>query len=84
MAASSSAQLAAKIGTSPALPPATRSIDRLISAKLAQPVTFVTGNAKKLEEVKAIIGGKIPFRSVKLDRKFLRWLIIELSSLAAF
>ncbi|KAL7081327.1 hypothetical protein ACP275_14G033200 [Erythranthe tilingii] len=34
---------------------------------LAQPVTFVTGNAKKLEEVRAILGNSIPFRSLKLD-----------------
>ncbi|GAQ87725.1 Inosine triphosphate pyrophosphatase [Klebsormidium nitens] len=67
MAASSSAQLVGKLGSAPSLPTATRSLDRIISAKLAQPVTFVTGNAKKLEEVKAIIGGKIPFKSVKLD-----------------
>ncbi|KAL1212404.1 Inosine triphosphate pyrophosphatase [Cardamine amara subsp. amara] len=32
-----------------------------------QPVTFVTGNAKKLEEVKAIIGNSIPFNSLKLN-----------------
>lgn len=30
-------------------------------------VTFVTGNAKKLEEVRRIIGDTIPFQSVKLD-----------------
>lgn len=35
---------------------------------LSQPVTFVTGNAKKLEEVRAILGNSIPFRSLKLDR----------------
>lgn len=34
---------------------------------LPRPVTFVTGNAKKLEEVKAIIGNSIPFKSLKLD-----------------
>ncbi|XP_051129864.1 inosine triphosphate pyrophosphatase isoform X2 [Andrographis paniculata] len=34
---------------------------------LSQPVTFVTGNAKKLEEVRAILGNSIPFRSIKLD-----------------
>ncbi|EOA19237.1 hypothetical protein CARUB_v100058091mg, partial [Capsella rubella] len=34
---------------------------------LPRPVTFVTGNAKKLEEVKAIIGDSIPFKSLKLD-----------------
>jgi inosine/xanthosine triphosphate pyrophosphatase family protein len=34
-------------------------------------VTFVTGNAKKLEEVRAILGSSIPFQSVKLDRMFL-------------
>lgn len=37
---------------------------------LLQPVTFVTGNAKKLEEVRAILGNSIPFRSLKLDRTF--------------
>ncbi|KAI7747614.1 hypothetical protein M8C21_024609, partial [Ambrosia artemisiifolia] len=31
------------------------------------PVTFVTGNAKKLEEVKLILGQSIPFHSLKLD-----------------
>ncbi|XP_011073764.1 inosine triphosphate pyrophosphatase [Sesamum indicum] len=34
---------------------------------LSHPVTFVTGNAKKLEEVRAILGNSIPFRSLKLD-----------------
>ncbi|KAL6571332.1 hypothetical protein OROHE_002975 [Orobanche hederae] len=37
------------------------------AAVLSQPVTFVTGNAKKLEEVRAILGNSIPFRSLKLD-----------------
>lgn len=37
---------------------------------LPRPVTFVTGNAKKLEEVKAIIGNSIPFKSLKLDRSY--------------
>ncbi|KAG9137107.1 hypothetical protein Leryth_011926 [Lithospermum erythrorhizon] len=32
-----------------------------------QPVTFVTGNAKKLEEVRAILGNSIPFQSLQLD-----------------
>jgi hypothetical protein len=36
---------------------------------LPRPVTFVTGNAKKLEEVRAILGKSIPFQSLKLDRK---------------
>lgn len=36
---------------------------------LPRPVTFVTGNAKKLEEVRAILGQSIPFQSLKLDRK---------------
>lgn len=35
---------------------------------LSRPVTFVTGNAKKLEEVRAILGPTIPFQSLKLDR----------------
>lgn len=34
---------------------------------LPKPVTFVTGNPKKLEEVKAILGQSIPFQSLKLD-----------------
>ncbi|RRT44284.1 hypothetical protein B296_00047154 [Ensete ventricosum] len=34
---------------------------------LPRPVTFVTGNAKKLEEVRAILGPSIPFQSLKLD-----------------
>ncbi|CAH9137262.1 unnamed protein product [Cuscuta epithymum] len=34
---------------------------------LPRPVTFVTGNAKKLEEVRAILGGSIPFQSLKLE-----------------
>ncbi|KAL2530897.1 Inosine triphosphate pyrophosphatase [Forsythia ovata] len=37
------------------------------AAALSQPVTFVTGNAKKLEEVRAILGNSIPFRSLKID-----------------
>ncbi|PHT39199.1 Inosine triphosphate pyrophosphatase [Capsicum baccatum] len=36
-------------------------------AVLPRPVTFVTGNAKKLEEVRAILGQSIPFQSLKLD-----------------
>lgn len=34
---------------------------------LAKPITFVTGNAKKLEEVKMILGQSVPFQSMKLD-----------------
>ncbi|KAH0635046.1 hypothetical protein AABB24_016433 [Solanum stoloniferum] len=34
---------------------------------LPRSVTFVTGNAKKLEEVRAILGQSIPFQSLKLD-----------------
>ncbi|CAO2822046.1 unnamed protein product [Amaranthus hypochondriacus] len=34
---------------------------------LPKPVTFVTGNPKKLEEFKAIFGQSIPFQSLKLD-----------------
>ncbi|XP_077252536.1 inosine triphosphate pyrophosphatase family protein [Tasmannia lanceolata] len=34
---------------------------------VSRPVTFVTGNAKKLEEVRAILGPSIPFQSLKLD-----------------
>uniref|UniRef100_A0A7N0TBE7 Inosine triphosphate pyrophosphatase n=1 Tax=Kalanchoe fedtschenkoi TaxID=63787 RepID=A0A7N0TBE7_KALFE len=34
---------------------------------LSRPVTFVTGNAKKLEEVRQILGNSIPFQSLKLD-----------------
>lgn len=34
---------------------------------LPKAVTFVTGNAKKLEEVRAILGSSIPFQSLKLD-----------------
>ncbi|KAJ6851942.1 inosine triphosphate pyrophosphatase [Iris pallida] len=36
-------------------------------AVLPRPVTFVTGNAKKLEETMAILGDSIPFQSLKLD-----------------
>lgn len=36
---------------------------------LPKAVTFVTGNAKKLEEVRAILGSSIPFQSLKLDRE---------------
>ncbi|XP_042513242.1 inosine triphosphate pyrophosphatase [Macadamia integrifolia] len=36
-------------------------------AVLTRPITFVTGNAKKLEEVKSILGNSIPFQSLKLD-----------------
>ncbi|KAJ6792578.1 inosine triphosphate pyrophosphatase [Iris pallida] len=35
--------------------------------RLPRPVTFVTGNAKKLEETRAILGPSIPFQSLKLD-----------------
>ncbi|KAK3157702.1 hypothetical protein QOZ80_2AG0126740 [Eleusine coracana subsp. coracana] len=34
---------------------------------LPKAVTFVTGNAKKLEEVRAILGASVPFQSLKLD-----------------
>ncbi|XP_073146458.1 inosine triphosphate pyrophosphatase [Henckelia pumila] len=34
---------------------------------LSQPVTFVTGNVKKLEEVREILGNSIPFRSLRLE-----------------
>ncbi|KAK8962931.1 Inosine triphosphate pyrophosphatase [Platanthera guangdongensis] len=34
---------------------------------LSRPLTFVTGNAKKLEEVRAILGNSIPFQTIKLD-----------------
>ncbi|XP_004247822.1 inosine triphosphate pyrophosphatase [Solanum lycopersicum] len=34
---------------------------------LPRSVTFVTGNAKKLEEVRTILGQSIPFQSLKLD-----------------
>ncbi|KAI4369741.1 hypothetical protein MLD38_018154 [Melastoma candidum] len=39
---------------------------------LGKPVTFVTRNAKKLEEVRAILGHSVPFQSVKVDRKSMR------------
>eukprot|EP00897_Mesotaenium_endlicherianum_P008032 jgi/Mesen1/7257/ME000373S06322 len=35
--------------------------------QLSKPVTFVTGNAKKLEEVNMILGDTIPFCSLKID-----------------
>jgi hypothetical protein len=39
-----------------------------------RPVVFVTGNAKKLEEVIAIIGNSVPLISRKIDRMFvIRW-----------
>lgn len=41
---------------------------------LPRPVTFVTGNTKKLEEVRAILGQTIPFQSLKLDCKFIIFL----------
>ncbi|XP_002303813.2 inosine triphosphate pyrophosphatase [Populus trichocarpa] len=34
---------------------------------VSRPLTFVTGNAKKLEEVRAILGQTVPFQSLKLD-----------------
>ncbi len=40
-----------------------------VQMTLTKPVTFVTGNAKKLEEVKMILGQSIPFQSLKLDCK---------------
>ena len=40
-----------------------------VQMTLTEPVTFVTGNAKKLEEVKMILGQSIPFQSLRLDRK---------------
>ncbi|GBG89496.1 hypothetical protein CBR_g49287 [Chara braunii] len=38
---------------------------RLIGNKV--PITFVTGNAKKLEEVKTILGDAFPLQSMKID-----------------
>jgi inosine/xanthosine triphosphate pyrophosphatase family protein len=38
---------------------------------LPKAVTFVTGNAKKLEEVRAILGSSVPFQSLKLDREYI-------------
>ena len=46
-----------------------RAIATGLNMTLQGPVTFVTGNAKKLEEVKMILGDTIPFRSMKIDRK---------------
>ncbi|GJP41596.1 hypothetical protein CLOM_g1251 [Closterium sp. NIES-68] len=37
------------------------------AARVIRPVTFVTGNAKKLEEVKAIFGSTVALRSRKID-----------------
>ncbi|XP_008804447.3 inosine triphosphate pyrophosphatase [Phoenix dactylifera] len=45
------------------LPPPSSGMMRVLS----RPVTFVTGNAKKLEEVRAILDNSIPFESLKLD-----------------
>ena len=42
---------------------------RASALMMSRPVTFVTGNAKKLEEVRAILGNSIPFQSLKLDCK---------------
>lgn len=47
---------------------ATRNMAAAAKVVIARPVTFVTGNAKKLEEVRAIIGKSIPLRSLKIDR----------------
>jgi hypothetical protein len=41
---------------------------RAASGVVLRPLTFVTGNAKKLEEVRAILGQTVPFQSLKLDR----------------
>mmetsp|Transcript_18601 Transcript_18601/g.46938 ORF Transcript_18601/g.46938 Transcript_18601/m.46938 type:complete len:205 (-) Transcript_18601:120-734(-) len=35
--------------------------------KMAKPITFVTGNAKKLAEVRAIVGEELPMTSKKID-----------------
>lgn len=48
-------------------PPSATAPDGTMMRVLSRPVTFVTGNAKKLEEVKAILGNSIPFQSLKLD-----------------
>ncbi|KAG0448861.1 hypothetical protein HPP92_027624 [Vanilla planifolia] len=47
---------------------------------LARPITFVTGNSKKLEEVKAIVGNSIAFNSLKLDSKRIEVITIERNS----
>lgn len=39
----------------------------MAAGRILKPVTFVTGNAKKLEEVQAIFGSSIPLKSKKLD-----------------
>lgn len=52
---------------------------------LPRPVTFVTGNVKKLEEVKAIIGNSIPFKSLKLDRAYsFQFLSFEITVFSPF
>ena len=38
--------------------------------KAIKPITFVTGNAKKLEEVKMIIGTCVPMRNQKIDCQY--------------
>ncbi|RWW07950.1 hypothetical protein GW17_00028643 [Ensete ventricosum] len=48
--------------------PAEGTWEETMPTVLPRPVTFVTGNAKKLEEVRAILGPSIPFQSLKLDR----------------
>ena len=43
----------------------------MAAAKRAiKPITFVTGNAKKLEEVKMIIGTCVPMRNQKIDCQY--------------
>lgn len=51
-----------------------------VQMTLTKPVTFVTGNAKKLEEVKMILGQAIPFQSLKLDRKLPCLILLNTSS----
>lgn len=48
-------------------------------SKTKQAITFVTGNAKKLEEVKAILGGAIPMVNKKIDLPELQGEPIEIS-----
>lgn len=48
-----------------------------VTLPLTKPLTFVTGNAKKLEEVKMILGETIPFQSRSLDREFLPLLCLS-------
>jgi hypothetical protein len=43
-------------------------VQKLMETKSSKVIYFVTGNAKKLEEVNQILGSQFPLKAIKVDR----------------